>query len=221
VKFQLDPEAAEALEQASIVRDLNRSGLPHFLVRVPDLAKAFEADLGIEINREEDGCVALSILLYDIPTEPVSYDLRLYPDQPEDLRFLWAFLETKQFRVHPCQPGPEGWRVGEAQTFRLPPSVVLRLKHYSLSWPAPLGGPRAEAEAPPEPDAPPPPAARGPDPRDTVIRKLKEQVQALREQIQERDKRIIELEDELHEMKSRGRTYRLTGEKRSWWKPFS
>ncbi|RMG90914.1 MAG: hypothetical protein D6708_07850 [Candidatus Dadabacteria bacterium] len=221
MKFQLEPEAAAALETASIVRDLDRTGRPHFLVRVPDLQKAAEAEMGIEINREEDGCVALSILLYDIPTEPVSYDLRLYPDQPEDLRFLWAFLETKQFRVYPCQPGGAGWAVGEPQTFRIPPSVVLRLKHYSLSWPQPEGPPQGTEPPPPQEPEPRPPVARGPDPRDTVIRKLKEQVQALREQIQERDKRIIELEDELHELKSRGRAYKLTGDKKPWWKPFS
>ncbi len=222
VKIDLDPEAARLLAERSIVHDLDRSGRPHFLVKVPDLDKAVEAEVGIEIDRDEDGCVGISILIYDIPTEPVSYDIRLYPDQPEDLRFLRAFLEARQFRVHPCRHAPDGWSVGPVQTFRLPPSVILRLKHYSLSWPA---GPDPD-EPPPEPEpeplpGPPPPAARGPDPRDTVIRKLKEQVQALRQQLQERDKRIIELQDELHDLRSRGRTYKLSGERKSWWKPFS
>lgn len=219
-RLQLDPEAAEALAERSVVRDLDRTGHPHFLVKVPDLVQTRQADVGVEIDREPDGCVAFSLLLYDIPTEPVSYDLRFYPDQPEDLRFLWRILEAAQFRMHPCQWGGDGWQVGAAQTFRLPSNVLLRLKHYSLQWPratVPEGEPEAEPQPPPEPAQA---VARTPDPRDTVIRKLKEQVHALREQLQERDKRIIELEDELHELKSRGRSYRLSGDKKPWWKPF-
>ena len=220
-KLTIAPEAADTLAERAIVHDLDRSGVPHVLIKVPDLAKAVEAELGIEIHQEPDGCIALSILLYDIPSEPVSYDLRLYPDQPDDLRFLRAFLEHKRFRLRPCEPSAEGWSVGPVQTLRLPPAAVLRLKHYSLSWPA---EPAPEAPAPePEPDPRPSPPAnsRPPDPRDTVIRKLKEQVESLREQLRQKDKRIIELEDELHELKSRGRSYRLGGERKPWWKPFS
>ncbi|MHB8763087.1 MAG: hypothetical protein ACYDA8_01895 [Deferrisomatales bacterium] len=221
-RLSLDPEVAQTLSERGAVSDLDRAGFPHFLIKVPDLEKAGRSDLGLEVEREDDGCVALSILLYDIPTEPVSYDIRFYPDQPDDLRFLWRLVEVAQFRVHPCEPGDAGWGIGQPQTFRLPPNVLLRLKHYALEWP------KAEATEPPEVPADAPPAGdaaparvRSPDPRDTVIRKLKEQVQALRAQIQERDKRIIELEDELNEIKSRGRPYRLTGEKKPWWKPFS
>jgi hypothetical protein len=219
--LSIDPGAAHALTEHSVVRDVDRSHHPHLLVKVPDLADAAQADVGVEIEREDDGCVTLSVLLYDIPTEPVSYDLRLYPDQPEDLRFLWSFVETAQFRLHPCHQANDGWEVGPSQTFRLPPNVLLRLKHYSLSWPR-----REEAEVPTAPPTPPTePAqvsqARTTDPRDTVIGKLKQQVQALRDQIQERDRRIIELEDELHELKSRGRSYRLSGDRKPWWKPFS
>lgn len=216
--LSLDPEAAQLLAEHSVVKDLDRSGLPHFLVKVPDLDKATGAEVGIQIDREEDGCVALSVLLYDIPTEPVSYDLRLYPDQGEDLRFLRGFLDAAQFRLHPCQKVGTDWRVGAPQVFRLPANVLLRLKHYSLGWPL--------AEAVPSPEPPveakarPVTRPRSPDPRDTVIRKLKEQVHTLRAQLQERDKRIIELEDEMHDLKSRGRSYRLSGEKKPWWKPF-
>lgn len=224
-RLSLDPEAAELLADHRVVRDLDRSGHPHFLIEVPDLDQSLRADVGVEIDREEDGCVALSLLVYDIPTEPVSYDLRFYPDQADDLRFLWRVLEAAQFRVHPCQHTADGWRVGTSQAFRLPPNVLLRLKHYSLGWPRAETAPAPDLEAAPDGAAPPPiaapvHAARGSDPRDTVIRKLKEQVQALREQLQERDKRIIELEDELHEFKSRGRSYRLSGDKKPWWKPF-
>ena len=225
-RWSLDQEAASRLAEHSIIRDLDRSGQVHFAVKVPDLDKALEADLGMEVNREEDGCVRFSVLLYDIPTEPVSYDLRFYPNQPEDLNFLRRIMEAGGFRLRPCQYVGEQWVVGPSQSFRIPPNVLLRLKHFSLEWPA--GDPADNAYAKPTPassgvempdseEGEPP---RGPDPRDTVIRKFKEQVQALRAQVQERDKRIIELEDELHEMRSRGRSYKLSGEKRNWWKPF-
>jgi len=199
------------------VRDLDRSGLGHFLVKVPDLDNALKADVGIEIEREDDGCVALSVLLYDIPSEPVSYDLRFYPDQAEDLRFLRSFLDACQFRLYPCGQQGDRWNVGPAQTFRLPANALLRLKHYSLGWPARSQAPET---IPGEAESAPADAPRVSDPRDTVIRKLKEQAHALRAQIQERDKRIIELEDELHEIRSRGRGYRLSGDHKPWWKPF-
>ncbi len=220
-KLTIAPEAADALAERAIVHELDPSGLPHVLIKVPDLVKAAEAELGIEIQQEPDGCIALSILLYDIPSEPVSYDLRLYPDQPDDLRFLRAFLEHKRFRLRPCEPSADGWAVGPVQTLRLPPAAVLRLKHYSLSWPAEPPPETSDARSEPEPPSSPATNNRSPDPRDTVIRKLKEQVESLREQLRQKDKRIIELEDELHELKSRGRSYRLGGERRPWWKPFS
>ncbi len=217
--WALDPAAAKTLAEHSVVRDLDRSGMAHFLVKVPDLDNALKADVGIEIEREEDGCVALSVLLYDIPNEPVSYDLRFYPDQPADLRFLRSFLDNCQFRLYPCGQHGSQWNVGPAQTFRLPANALLRLKHYSLAWPSQSPAP-APAVAPEEPEPPPAGTPRVGDPRDTVIRKLKEQAQALRAQLQERDKRIIELEDELHELKSKGRGYRLSGDRKPWWKPF-
>lgn len=219
-RWSLDPAAARTLAEHSVVRDLDRSGMVHFLVKVPDLDNALRAEVGIELEREEDGCIALSVLLYDIPAEPVSYDLRFYPDQREDLQFLRSFLDTCQFRLYPCGQEGAGWTVGPAQTFRIPANALLRLKHYSLSWPAlhpPPEPPAAEEAAAPAPVAT---ASRIHDPRDTVIRKLKEQAHALRAQVQERDKRIIELEDELNEIKSRGRGYRLSGERKPWWKPF-
>lgn len=193
--------------------------MAHFLVKVPNLANAVKAEVGIELEREPDGCIALSVLLYDIPSEPVSYDLRFYPDQGEDLQFLRSFLDTCQFRLYPCAQEGAGWTVGPAQTFRIPVNALLRLKHYSLSWPpaeAVPQGPPAEEPEPPASTG----ATRIHDPRDTVIRKLKEQAQALRAQLQERDKRIIELEDELNDIKSRRRGYRLSGERRPWWNPF-
>ncbi len=95
--------------------------------------------------------------------------------------------------------------------------MLLRLKQYSLEWKG-----TGDENPPQEETTRQEPCAsshvRGPDPRDTVIRKLKEQVHALRTQLQERDKRIIDLEDEMHEIKSKRRGYKLTGEKKSWWK---
>jgi len=223
-RWSLDPEAVNALSEQSVLRDLDRTGLAHFLVKVPDIAEALAAEVGIEIEREDDGCIALTVLLYDVPSEPVSYDLRFYPDQAEDLRFLHSFLDSCQFRLYPCGYDGSRWSLGPAQTFRIPANALLRLKHYSLSWPCretasqhppPMARP-VEGSGLPQPELTP----RASDPRDTVIRKLKEQAQALRAQVQERDKRIIELEDELHSLKSKGRGYRLSGERKAWWKPF-
>lgn len=222
-RWSLDQDAADRLAEQGIIRDLDRTGHPHFAVKVPDLPQALEADLGMEIDREEDHCVVFSVLLYDIPAEPVSYDLRFYPDQPEDLRFLRCIMDVGAFRLCPCQYTGGTWVVGPSLTFRIPANIGLRLKHFSLDWPQP----KVESA----PASAPPAAARsstsektenkrGADPRDTVIRKFKEQVRALRTQVQERDKRIIELEDELHEIRSRGRGYKLSGDKRPWWKPF-
>ncbi|MDF1554772.1 MAG: hypothetical protein P1P84_17005 [Deferrisomatales bacterium] len=222
-RWSLDREAASRLAEHGIIRDLDRAGQPHFAVKVPDLDKALEADLGMEVDREEDGCVTFSVLLYDIPAEPVSYDLRFYPDQADDLQFLHCLMEASAFRLRPCQYVGEQWVVGPSHNFRIPANVLLRLKHLSLEWPTTdsledLPPPPVAQE--PGPVAADPEIPRGPDPRDTVIRKLKEQVHALRAQVQERDKRIIELEDELHDIRSRGRSYKLSGEKRPWWKPF-
>lgn len=218
-RFEVSAEAAKALLAYNVVRDVDRLGHPHLLLKVPDLTKAMAADVGVEVDRDEAGRVTVSVLLYDIPTEPVSYDLRCYPQDGDDLRFLHSFLDAGQFRIHACVHQGGQWAVGPTQTFRLPTDVLLRLRHFSRDWPSPAEpaaaeGPKKDADwaASPQP--------RGPDPRDTVIRKLKEQVQALREQLQDRDKRIIELEDELHEIKGRGRAFKLTGDKKHWW-PFS
>lgn len=219
-RFQLSAEAAKALMAYNVVRDLDRLGHLHLLVKVPDLQKSLESDLGVEVSRDEAGRITVSVLLYDIPTDPVSYDLRFYPQDREDLRFLHSFLDTGQFRLHACAHQGGQWSVGPSQTFRLPTDVLLRLRHYSKDWPPreePAAEPEVRRDGPEVPAAPPP---RSPDPRDTVIRKLKEQVQTLREQVQERDKRIIQLEDELHEIRGRGRSYKLGGEKKPWWKPF-
>jgi hypothetical protein len=219
-RIQLSAEATRALAAYTVVRELDRLGHPHLLLKVPDLEKAAQADIGVEVARDDAGRVTLSVLLYDIPTEPVSYDLRFWPGDQEDLRFLQSFLEAGQFRVHPCSSQAGGaWAVGPTQTFRLPTDVLLRLRHFSRDWPA--RDEPAARESEPRDAGGAEPVGRSPDPRDTVIRKLKEQVQALREQLQERDKRIIELEDELHALRSRGRGYKLSGEKRPWWKPFS
>lgn len=220
-RWSLDEAAGTQLAEHGIIRELDRSGQVHFAVKVPDLDKALEADLGMEVDRDEDGCVAISVLLYDIPTEPVSYCLRFYPDQTDDLLFLRRITEASGFCLRPCQVVDNRWVVGPSQNFRIPANVLLRLKHLSLEWP--LTETAAAAPPPPPPPADAPvvhPGPRSPDPRDTVLRKLKEQVQTLRAQMQERDKRIIELEDELHDLRSRGRSYNLSGEKRPWWKPF-
>lgn len=187
-------------------------------MKVPDLDGAARADVSVELSQEDDGCVALAVLLYDDPEQPpISCDLRFFPDHAADLRALQGLLETSQFRLLPCSHDGRRWSVGQAQTFRLPANALLRLKHYSLSWPVVLPPPEIA-----EPTATAPsPGGRAADPRDTVIRKLKEQVEGLRAQLQERDKRIVELEDELCEIKGRGRGYRLSSDKKSWWKPFS
>ena len=218
-QWSLDPQVAKVLAERGVVSDVDRSGLVHLLVKVPDLEGAARADVGVELNQETDGCVALAVLLHDDPDQPpISCDLRFFPDHAADLRALQGLLETSQFRLLPCCHDGRRWSVGPVQTFRLPPNALLRLKHYSLSWPTADEPVQAPSIRPPSPAVP---GARGPDPRDTVIRKLKEQVEGLRAQLQERDKRIVELEDELHDIKSRGRGYRLTGERKTWWKPFS
>ena len=220
-KLELNPETARSLTEHNVVRELDRAGHPHLLIKVPQLDQAVQADVGIEVGRGDDGAVTISVLLYDIPTEPVTYDLHFSPAQKEDLRYLKGFLDAAQFRLYPCARDSGQWFVGPCQTFKLPNDVLLRLRHYARDWPDwPTGSTQAEES---DEDSQPSPAGinRSLDPRDTVIRKLKEQVQGLREQLQERDKRIIELEDELHEIRSRGRTYRLTGEKKAWWNPFS
>lgn len=218
-KFNLSPEASKTLLAYNVVRDLDRLGNPHLLLKVPSLTSALKADLGVEVERDDAGLITVSVLLYDIPTEPITYDLRFYPTEREDLGFLQSFLEAGQFRLHACAQCADGWSVGPTQTFRLPTNVLLRLRHFTKEWPPGAAeAPPPQTEPPASEDTPPAPPRKPPDPRDTVIRKLKEQAQALRAQLQERDKRIIELEDELHEIRSRGRPYDLTGEKKRWWK---
>ncbi len=242
--IEITREAAIVLDREFTLRDTDRSGNPHVLVKVPDLEKAAQAELGIEVRREEDGSVALSVLLFDIPTEPVNYEMRFIPSRHTDLVFLHSLIDTSRFRLHPCANVEGKWTVGEAQMLRIPPNLLLRLKHFSLEWPAlessekapePVKAPPApavERAAPvggelPLPDPPPAPARRaapegevrsGPDPRDTIIRKLKEQAESLRAQMREKDKRIVELEEEVTRL-SMKKPGRLSVEKKSWWKP--
>lgn len=237
--FKITDSAAAILDREFVIRETDRNGHPHLLVKVPEIDKIPDADIGLEVKRDEDGSMILNLLVYDVPTEPINYEIRLDPAVEIDLGFLRSMIAASQFRMHPCARENRNWRVGPAQTFRIPPNVLLRLKHFSLDWPQPV-----------EPDAPIPDASKKsndlsltppgpvpdpgavdladpiiqnrvgqPDPRDTVIKKLKEQNHILRDQLRTKDKRIIELEDELNEMKSRGRGYKLS-DKKSWWNPF-
>lgn len=220
-KLELSPEAARCLKQHNFVRDLDRSGTPHLLVKVPDLEQALSAEVGVEVEEGAGRSIVFSVLLYDIPSEPVSYELRLRAEYPEDQTYLRSLLDSAKFSLHPCGQDAGEWLVGTPRTFEIPTDVLLRMRHYAREWPgrqeAPSSfGPEMVKEA--EPSSAP---TRSLDPRDTVIRKLKEQVQTLRDLLQERDKRIIELEDELSEIKSRGRPYKLSAERKPWWKPFS
>ena len=232
--FNITKAASEILDSSYVVRETDRTGYPHLLVKVPDIQKIPEADIGLEVNKDEEGAMLLTLLLYDQPTEPISYEIKFLPTQAEDLKFLKCFIDAAQFRLHPCIKENSRWVVGNAETFRIPANVLLRLKHFSLEWPLPTESfkPEKKGEARETIDksdcmadasgvlkADGSMRAGVPDPRDTVIRKLKEQNHILRDQLRIKDKRIIELEDELNEIKSKGRAYRL-GEKKSWWKPF-
>lgn len=246
--FNITESAAAILDSQYVIREVDRSGAPHLLVKVPDLERSPNAEIGLEVRREEDGCVVVSLLIYDIPTEPVSYELRFYPSQPGDLRFLHSFIDAAQFRMHPCARVEGNWQVAQPQLFRVPSNVLLRLKHFSLDWPDKGAGqaptppaPQPQQAAPAEPDfaepigeeAAPAAAAQAQarpaddvprrstvDPREKVINKLKEQNHSLRSQLREKDKRIIELEDELNEVKGRGRSFKFAGEKKGKWKIF-
>lgn len=238
--FQITDSAAEILDSQYIIRECDRGGHPHLLVKVPDISKIPSADIGLEVKREDEGSVVVTLLLYDIPTEPVSYEMRFAPSEPPDLRFLQNFIDKSQFRLHPCARENGSWRVGPSQSFRIPANVLLRLKHFSLDWPKPdFATTVVESESKktldeeggaPQPDLLVPdlqsqsvlePIAQcrtgQPDPRDTVIKKLKEQNHILRDQLRTKDKRIIELEDELAEIKSKGRAYKL-GDSKPWWR---
>lgn len=237
--LEISDAAAQILDSKLVIREIDRSGNPHLLVKVPDVSKIPEADIGLEVKREDEGAIVLNLLLYDIPTEPISYDLRFIPSREDDLRYLRRLIDVSKFRMHPAQREGIRWIVGEPQTFRIPSKVMLTLKHHSLEWPLLPGeqvdespklheGPKLTPEA-----AEPVPADTAPvnlseqaanrlaqpDPRDLVIKKLKEQNHILREQLRTKDKRIIELEDELNDIKSKGRNYKL-GERKSWWNPF-
>lgn len=237
---EISEAAAAILDSMLFMRELDRSGNPHLLVKVPDVAKIAEADIGLEVRKDEDGALLLSLLLYDIPTEPIAYEMRFIPSKEDDLRYLKRLIEATKFRMHPAMRTADGWVVGPPQTFRIPSKVLLTLKHHSLEWPALPGedpdpspklheGPKLTpetAEPPPQDTAPVNLSGEQaanrlaqPDPRDLVIKKLKEQNHILRDQLRAKDKRIIELEDELNDIKSKGRNYKL-GDKRSWWNPF-
>lgn len=231
--FNITKAASKILDEKLVIRETDRTGYPHFLVKVPDMELIPEAELGLEVAKDDDGAMLLNLLIYDRPSEPpISYEIRLYPSEPEDLKFLRCMIDAAQFRMHPGIKENGNWKVGPSQTLRIPPNVLLRLKHYSLEWPLP--SPKAEIQKPEdvksEDAGEPGSSAQGtdifipgrtiqPDPRDTVIRKLKEQNHILRDQIRAKDKRIIELEDELNEIRSKGRSYKL-GEKKNWWNPF-
>lgn len=219
-RFFVNAEAAEALAANRIVHEVDRAGNPHLLISVPDLEKARKADVGIEIDRGEDDSLSISVLIYDIPDEPVVYEMTFNPHESEDLMFLRSVIETSLFRMHPCQQTAEGWEVGGVQVFKVPPSVLLKLKHCSLSWDDSKKE-KVQDDSDNQSSDSSVQFARTPDARDTVIRKLKEQVDALRAQLQEKDKRIIDLEESLHQIKSKGRGYKLTSERKSWWKPFA
>lgn len=235
--IEITREAAAVLDREYVLRDLDRSGHPHLLVKVPDLAKTADSELGIEVRRNDDGTVVVSVLLFDIPTEPVTYEMHFSPARPEDLRFLRSLMDSSRFRLHPCAREGKEWKVGGPQTLRLPPNMLLRLKHFSLDWPSiaqaaethktdnpqkPVevqSDPTAPADAADQPSATPEPRAKPTsDPRDTVIKKLKQQVESLRTQLRERDKRIVELEDEVTSLTTKN--MRFSDEKKPWWKPF-
>jgi len=231
----MNERAAETLASASIVHNVDRAGNPHLLISVPNLEKAGNADVGIEIEQESEDSLAISVLIYDIPDEPVVYEMNFNPQKREDQSFLRSVLETSLFRMHPCQRVDDEWEVGGVQVFKIPQSVLLKLKQYSLSWDdlenenyadekedcAEEKVDYAEEKADAHLKESQSRSCRTSDPRETVIRKLKEQVNALRAQIYERDTRIIELEEELHQIKSKGRTYKLSSDRKSWWRPFS
>lgn len=233
--FNITKSASKILDEKLVIRDTDRTGYPHILVKVPDMELIPDAELGLEVAKDDDGAMVLTLLIHDRPSEPpVIYEIKLLPSEPGDLKFLRCMIDAAQFRMHPSIKENGNWRVGASQTLRIPPNVLLRLKHYSLEWPLPSPGPKPEAEkpaleiaeeTPPQDGAPKnailtlSPKGAQPDPRDTVIRKLKEQNHILRDQIRTKDKRIIELEDELNEIRSKGRSYKL-GEKKNWWNPF-
>lgn len=233
--FKITEAAAAILDKQHVIRETDRSGHPHLLVMVPDISKIPDADLGLEVKRDDGGAMLLDMLVYDEPTEPITYEMKLDPNVEQDLAFLRSMIKASQFRMHPCAREAGAWRVGPAQTFRIPPNVLLRLKHFSLDWPQPPEVLAPVAEAPKTNDlALTHPGDDGsvnlaepiiqnrlgqPDPRDTVIKKLKEQNHILRDQLRTKDKRIIELEDELNDLRSRGRGYKLS-DKKSWWNPF-
>jgi hypothetical protein len=233
--LEISREAAEQLDRQQYLREIDRSGRPHFLVKVPDLKKASEAELGIEILQNEDGSLVVTLLIYDIPTEPVACDIVFYTKSSEDVAFLKALIDSVVFHFHPCAMVEGKYSVGQPVALRLPPNLHLRLKHYSRDFhpepssaaePAPAPEKPVEIPAADEPSNESPAirnlksAISGSDARDTVIKKLKDQVQALRQQLKDKEKRIIELEDELGDFKSGKRQYRLKVEKKSWWKPF-
>lgn len=236
--FKITESAAAVLDREFVIRETDRNGHPHLLVKVPEIEKIPDADIGLEVKRDEDATMLLNLLVYDVPTEPIGYQIRLDPGIDSDLGFLRSMIAASQFRMHPCARVEGIWKVGPAQTFRIPPNVLLRLKHFSLDWPQPVEPPRQIPDAPPRTNdlslthpGPSPddsvdlaePIIQNrlgqPDPRDTVIKKLKEQNHILRDQLRTKDKRIIELEDELNDIKSKGRGYKLS-DKKSWWNPF-
>ncbi|TAL16662.1 hypothetical protein EPN96_08320 [bacterium] len=233
--LEISREAAELLDRQQYLREIDRSGRPHFLIKVPDLKKASEAELGIEIVQSEEGCLVVTLLIYDIPAEPVACDIVFHTKNSEDVAFLQALIDSVVFHFHPCAMVEGKYSVGQPVALRLPPNLHLRLKHYSRDFhPAPAPDQSAQplvaetGEIPPaEETSNESPAIRnlksaisGSDARDTVIKKLKEQVQTLRQQVKEKEKRIIELEDQLGDFKSGKRQYRLGAEKKSWWNPF-
>jgi len=231
---KITEKAAKLLDANLFIRELDPAGKPHILLKVPDLQKAAEAELGIELSRDDSSAITISVLLYDIPTEPISYDMEFKPARFGDINFLTALIESVTFSLHPCLKVAEGnWHVGPMQELRIPPNILLRLKHYSQEWGGATEGEEEESQDFPISNEPAPNESAateseplekkvkaGGDLKENIIKKLKEQNENLRAQLREKDARIIELEDELGELKSKKRPFRYGDEKKRWWNPF-
>ena len=50
---------------------------------------------------------------------PGNYELRFFPNQSDDLRFLHCFIDSARFRLHPCVRTGKGWNVKSSDSYRL------------------------------------------------------------------------------------------------------